>query len=274
MKLPGLVLLCGITLSGGRPSPAHERPLMAERFSVSLEPVDDVRYERVPAELRATIRNHTRADARLFPVLKPMYNKYVYIYYRRVPEDFVLLRYTAEWEDSSVSNDPDVTPLRLPADGTDTYSFSLAVDPSRGAFMFDRPGEYELKIVYDLTHDIYSPRDVLETPPLRLIIEPAPPSEAAALADWDVDLATFAQNDGGRGGPHRRREVTRALRFMDKHPSSLYSRLLRRRTLDTLYELPQQGVRLTDYEKEAFERLKESVMEEARAEAARRANRP
>ena len=72
------------------------------------------------------------------------------------------------------------------------------------------------------------------------------------------------------GGPHFRREVTRALRFIDKHPLSLYSRLLRQRTLDTLALLRRKGIPLTEYEQDAFERLKRVVREEAQREGASR----
>lgn len=256
------------TVTSGQPRLAP----LATMFELSLELADDrPLYPRAPVAFGVDIRNITEKKLGVGLVLVPFDYRYARVLYRKLPDSFQAITYGPDWEIVG-PQDPFVETFFVEPNGTQRFSLSLATDPGRAAFLFGEPGDYEIRI--ECHAKWRSPDDVLATPPLRIRIGPAPPSEAAALGDWDVDLATFAQNDGGRGGPHRRREVTRALRFMDKHPTSLYSRFLRRRTLDTLYELPQQGVRLTDYEKEAFERLKESMMEEARAEAARRVNRP
>ncbi len=266
MKTMALAVLCGATLAGRVPDAETRSPISA-RVRASLAADDGLLYERTPIPLRARFNNVTEEAMRLLPVLRPMNDDYVRVLYRRLPGDFVSLRYTAEWRSDVPQCTPDVTLLDLAPGGTGTFRFSLAVDPSRRAFIFDQSGDYEIKIVYNVSRDVASWSDVLGTPPVRLRIEPAPPSEADALADWDVDLATFAQDDGGDGGPHYRREAPRALKFMDKHPMSLYTLLLRQRTYDSIQRMRREGVPLSEYEKEAFERLGLTLREAAQRKA-------
>lgn len=248
MKVIAL-LLAGLAVATGAPTPRG--PLTA-KVRLALSAAEGVAYEKAPVSFHVDVHNETDEPMVVGLVLHPVFHKYVRVLYRRLPNDLQALAYTSEWD---MPGHPEFTYLRLSAGGQESVSLSVAADPARNAFVFDRPGDYELKVVCDINW--YTPRDVLETHPLRIRVEPAPPSEAAALQDWDVELAIFAQNDGGEGGPRFREVLPRALKFMDDHPTSLYAQALRKRSFDTLKMLERRGMKLTDYEREAFERLKQ-----------------
>lgn len=252
-------------MAAGSPPPGLA-PL-ASMIELALVANEQPFYQKAPVALEIEVRNRTDAKLTVALLLAPADNQYVTFLYRRIPEPFREISYARNQEHSGPLH-PEFRYFVLSPTGAERFRLSVAADPGRSMFAFDEPGDYEVRV--ECRAKWRSPDDVLATMPLRLRIEPAPPSEAAALVDWDVDLATFAQEDGGGGGPHYRREVPRALKFMDKHPTSLYSRFLRQRTFDSLHRMRRDGHPLTDYEKEAFERLKLSMREEAQREAQQR----
>jgi hypothetical protein len=259
-----LLLALSASVASGQPRLAP----LATMFELSLALGDDQPlYPRTPVPFRVDVRNLTSTKTGVGLVLVPFDDRYARVLYRKLPEPFQAMIYGPDWKDS-IDRDPQSETFFLEPNGTEAFYLALATDPGRAAFLFGEPGDYEIRI--ECHAKWRSPDDVLATAPLRFRVEPAPPSEAAALADWDVELATFAQDDGGSGGPHYRREVPRALKFMDKHPMSLYSRLLRQRTFDSLHRMRREGQSLSEYEKEAFERLKVSMREEAQHEAQQR----
>ena len=162
MILLMLAFLCDATVSVGWRPAADDRRLIDLPVQVSLHTLDATLYERASIGLRVSFRNLTDSKLTLFPVLKPIYGKDVRLYYRQVPDDFKLMRYTREW-DTEPGRDPDGVLLQMPANGEDSFRFSLAADASRGTFIFDRPGDYELKAIYDAAWDSYA---ALETAPL------------------------------------------------------------------------------------------------------------
>ena len=246
----GLLFGWVVLFMGGQP----ERTPLEAQVCLSLSSDDGVFYERAPVSFEIEIQNLTNNPLGIGVVLKPVFYKWVKVLYRRLPGEFEALSYTAEW-DMPMSGHPDQEVFELNGHGKGSFALSLAADPGRSAFMFDRPGDYELKMISYRGPGGHPPS--LKTPPLRIRVEPAPPSEAAALEDWDVDLAIFAQNDGSWGaGPRFRRSLSHALKFMAAHPTSLYSELLRVRSLETLEILRREGKELTELEREGYERLK------------------
>lgn len=231
---------------------------LASKVRVGLSVDEQTFYPRAPISFRVDVYNRTDARMTVGLVLKPAESKYVTLLYRRLPAEFRPLTYTPEW-DIPAPVPPDFSYLTLEPHRHRSVSFSLAADPGRAAFIFDEPGDYEIKMICHVVW--YQPVDTLETPPVRIRVEPAPPSEAAAIEDWDVDLAIFAQNDGSysSGAPFVR-TVKRALRFMEAHPDSLYSDLLRERSLETLEHLRRRGKELTDFERYWYDRLRRKAV--------------
>lgn len=238
---------------------------------ISLAQADDrPLYQRAPLALAIDVRNRTDRKLSVALVLTPGQYKYVSVLYRKLPDPFRELTYTQEWEQTDPV-EPGFEVFALDGHATGRVGMTLAADPGRSAFLFGEPGDYEVQLVSRAPW--LGSEDVMTTPSLRIHVEPAPPSESAALADWDVDLAVFAQNDAGgatSSAPRFRRDVTRALKFMDKHAGSLYARALRQRTFDTLHLLRRLGRPLTGYESDAFERLKLVMREETQHEAQQR----
>lgn len=231
-----------------------DRGPLASKVRLSLAADEQTFFQRAPVAFSVVVHNLTDERMTVGLVLKPVESKYVELLYRPLSKEFRPLSYAPE-QDIPTPRHPDFSYLTIDARQHQRVSLSVAADPGRNAFVFDEPGEYEIKMICHVVW--YRPRDTLETAPLRIRVAPAPPSEAAALEDWDVYLAIFAQNDGSWGaGPRFRRSLSRALQFMDAHPTSLYSELLRARSLETLEILRREGKELTELEREGYERLK------------------
>lgn len=228
------------------------QPRLSERVTLALVAQAEEIIERTPARLSVEMQKTKDEDIVVALVVKPFYQRHVELRYRHLPEEFRTLSYTSEWD---TPGHPEFHHFRLKGRQRDNLELSFAVDVARRAFIFDRPGDYELQLRCHVTW--YSPADILETPVVRVRVAPAPPSEAVALADWDVDLAMFAQDDGSdSGGAPSTRALEKALRFMDAHPNSLYSELLRTRALKTLESFRRDGDMLTDVEQDWYERLR------------------
>lgn len=199
------------------------RPSVAEMVRLALYVDHDSYYEREPVGLHVGVRNILDAPLKIELVLSPFdEQEYFTVHYRHPGGEWVKLTYPDVWRREAPTG-PRTTAFELASGQERRVAFSLAADPGRGTFLFDTPGEYDVRVV---AHRLWAhPPDEVASPIVRVHIEPAPDDERRPLAEfWDVPLATLAQNDGADPGVQTNEVLPRALRFVEAYPHSLYAR--------------------------------------------------
>lgn len=219
--LVGMLALASVSWAG-----PPDRPGVAEMVRLALYVDRDSYYEREPVGFHVGVRNITDESLTIGLALSPFDEaEYFTVHYRRLGEAWVQLTYPDAWRNWPFG--PVASHFQLAPGQEGRVAFGLAADPGRRTFLFDTPGDYDVRVV---AHRLWAhPPDEVASPIVRVHIAPAPDDERRALEHfWDVPMATFVQNDGSTAAGNREQQaeavLPRAMRFLEEYPHSLYAR--------------------------------------------------
>lgn len=222
----------------GQPSPPPERAVVDVsafrlRHSVPLAAQAVLRVETdkrqyqvsEPVSARLTVSNASTRDVHCHCTLYPMNME---IQYRLPPEEFRTMELSAKRVVPHMSSMFRLRPGEKVSTGRPDGAFPamadnplLAFDFKKGAPPFDRPGTYELRVVYFDTARM--PAGRLVSPPIRLDV--VPPDQRDAHTAYTNEIAEVAQSQ--LGGGITEVAVRDAIDFVERFAASVYAKRVR-----------------------------------------------
>lgn len=163
----------------------------AHSIQFTLVSSSTTHYWRAPLAMSLVAKNTSQEPVRASLVVNPMFATYCQILYRRVPGDCVSIDHARAFAGMPVH--PELEVLALAPGEERKFDLVLAVDAERARFVFDEPGQYEIKLRLRLPGG-GKRGPVTETPPLAVSVV-APGSSGVPGADWTMELAALAQRD-------------------------------------------------------------------------------
>jgi hypothetical protein len=215
----------------------HDQSLSG-RVALEIATDGHTYYERQAIRLQVSFRNGSDHEVRGHCQPNPSLG-FAEIYYRGPSGEFHRFGYPTS-PGTRVGNliryVPDeqvATPRTLKPRGSAVSEIVLSFDAASQRYVLDKPGNYELKVVY---RDVPHPNGRLDSNVLRIEVLPLPDRDRGALAEYDESLAHLAQFDAGRFNPVERDWATlrRAASFVDRYPDNPLTEQLREGLLRAL----------------------------------------